>query len=313
MVKYIEKIQYAGEDVQYVGGDFSRGKWNFKNPLPLITNQTFTPGYYDSYDLSEYIPNDGHDYEVMFSMRSHTGNTDNNTCHWWVRSGSKDNYWLQARIVGVRTNVGSYDMASATVIIPIHATDRAIGFYLETGSHATGSTYLTIHGYRKINNTNKEEELLLQQPFYFLFNNDNETYTFGGTITVGKWVVLPKTIISGVSIPKDTVYSIDLSEYLPEDDTYTYECIIDGTVTTTSTTGEYTCFYIDIEDDDGNIASTEVASLYVRSGATKYNYFNTRIPVRANNRTIKVRNGGKNSSITLSLRSEGYRRMGYYG
>lgn len=311
MVKYIEKIQYAGEEPQYVSGVFFRDKWNFKNPLPLITSQAFQPGDYVTYDLSEYIPNDGNDYEVMFSMRSHTGNTDNNQCHWWVRSGSKDNYWLQARIVGVRTNVGNYDMASATIIIPVHAADRTIGFYLETGSHATGSTYLTIHGYRKINNTNKDE--LVQQLFYFLFNNDSETYTFGGTITDGKWVVPSNlSLISGASISKNTEHIIDLSEHLPPDDTYTYECIIDGTITTSSTTGEYTCFYIDIEDDDGNIASTEVASLYVRSGATKNNYFNTRVQVRANNRTIKVRNVGT-SNITLNLRLEGYRRMGYYG
>ena len=312
MVKYIEKIQYAGEEPQYVKGDFFRGKWDFKESLPLITAQTFKPGDYFDYDLSKYLPDDGHDYEVMFSMRTHTGTTANNQCHWWVRSGSKDNYWLQARVTGVRTNTANHEIASATCIIPIKATDKYIGFFLATGSHNTGGTWCTIHGFRKINNNTEDDiEKTLLQSLVFDNNGDKERYILGGDITAGKWKAKNEVVLTEVAIPKKYEYNVNLSPFLPEDEN-DYECIIDGTVATSATSGEYTILFLGIEDENNNKANIEVASLYVRSGANKYNYFNIHVPIYYKNRTINIFNDGT-SNISLNLRLEGYRRMGYYG
>lgn len=305
MVDYIDKVQYAGQEPQYIESECFQGKWVYKY-LSLASNATAPPDTWSKYSLSNYLPDDGHDYEVLATLESNTGTAANNSVFWWVRSG--DSNWISCRPCAVRTCTASAEKCAGAVIIPIRANDKIIGSYLESGAQTSGSYWFRCYGYRKlgINNWNDNN---LHNTIKF----DNKELQFGGVATTGKWQPKSVTLLSNyvISAQVDNVpgeVTVDLKSHLPQDN-YDYECIIDGTSTTSSTNGQSVvlrAWLYDIND------KFQICANIVRSGATKVSYFNYRIPVRrSQDNLIKIINTGTSTSTT-NLRLRAIRRLGVY-
>ncbi len=305
MVDYIEKIQLAGQEPQYIQSDCFQGKWKYKY-LSLASNAIANPDTWSKYSLANYLPDDGHDYEVLATIESNTGTAANNSVFWWVRSG--DNNWISCRPCAVRTSTASAENCAGAVIIPVRANDKVIGSYLESGAQTSGSYWFRCYGFRKLGindwNNNASKDTIQ-------FNN--KELQFGGIITTGKWIPKGINLLSSYVIPAQAnnvpgEVVVNLTDNLPKDN-YDYECIIDGTSTTSATNGQYVVLRAWLYDINDRF---QICANIVRSGATKVSYFNYRIPVRRDQgNLVKIVNTGTSTSTT-NLRLRAYRRLGIY-
>ena len=301
MVDYIEKIQYNGHEPQYIQSDCFRGEWVWKY-LSLSSQTTYNPSDKIVYSLDDYLPKDNYDYEVLATVETNTGSTAGNAAYIWVVSGS--GWSFRGRVCAVRTSTASNEKSAGSILLPIMSNDRAIALHLESGAHTTGSTWFRVYGYRRLGRNDWESTNAYEK---MQFNNGS--IPFGGEVLPGKWIVNSKTILNNYVIPAlvDNVngtVDADLTSFIPNDG-YDYECLIDGTVWTDSTNGHYVVLRTYIWELKTQF---QIAALTVRSGATKTNYFNFKLPIRHDKKVIRLINTGSSVANT-NLRIQAYRRM----
>ena len=94
-------------------------------------------------DISSYIPNDNYNYEILVWASISTSSTSGSIAHCGVKS---DIITDEVIICQCRTRASSNVNSGGNAIIPIHnRTITLVGF-----SSNTGSTYLSLGGYRRI-------------------------------------------------------------------------------------------------------------------------------------------------------------------
>jgi hypothetical protein len=119
------------------------GQW-VDSLLTLASSGTTAPTSDINYDLSSYLPNDGHNYEVLIAGRATTDSTSGNTVILFVHSSilTTDIYITQAI-----TRTSSTMSARGSVILPI-GTNRILTLAGISGNAGTFGLYLV--GYRRI-------------------------------------------------------------------------------------------------------------------------------------------------------------------
>lgn len=123
------------------------GKW-VRQSLHIINSETAFPlgsQQYRDYDISSYLPNDGHIYELAVEILAFSGSSTNATSHWWV-SDILGVY--QACSCGGRAYSNARDQQYANGIIPM--ANRTLRLYCTSTGSAPTIAVLRLHGYRKV-------------------------------------------------------------------------------------------------------------------------------------------------------------------
>lgn len=123
------------------------GKWVRKS-LHIINGETVFPldsQQYRDYDISSYLPNDGHIYELLVEILAFSGSSTNATSHWWV-SDILGVY--QTCSCGGRAYSNARDQQYANGIIPM--ASRTLRLYCSSTGTAPTIAILRLCGYRKV-------------------------------------------------------------------------------------------------------------------------------------------------------------------
>ena len=130
---------------EVITGDNTRFDGQWVGSSLRIANQTTAPTTDIDYDLSSYLPNDGHDYEVAFNVSGFTASTANSQIVIRLSSSIFTANVARARV----PNNSSISMpAEGTVILPIPASDKRVTLLGITSN--TGNITLDALGYRRI-------------------------------------------------------------------------------------------------------------------------------------------------------------------
>ena len=150
-----------------IGGDIADGKFIGSNSTIYSGKPSYS--FYKTINISNYLPNDNYDYEVIFNSHLYTGATSGNYVDARIASGTKNssNFSNATSLTGgrINTRTASVRETACSGILPIHASDRNISlFYSGSGtipSSNSNNIALTLNGYRRIgkntieNNTSK--------------------------------------------------------------------------------------------------------------------------------------------------------------
>lgn len=123
------------------------GRW-MRQSLHIINKDTVFPlgsQKYRDYDISSYLPNDGHIYELAVEILAFSGSSTNATAHWWV-SDTLGVY--QACSCGGRAYSDARDQQYANGIIPM--ASRTLRLYCSSSGKAPTIGVLRLTGYRKV-------------------------------------------------------------------------------------------------------------------------------------------------------------------
>ena len=123
------------------------GKWVRKS-LHIINGETVFPlgsQQYRDYDISNYLPNDGHIYELAVEILAFSGSSTNATAHWWV-SDILGVY--QACSCGGRAYSNARDQQYANGVIPM--ASRTLRLHCSSTGTAPTIAVLRLCGYRKV-------------------------------------------------------------------------------------------------------------------------------------------------------------------
>lgn len=123
------------------------GKW-VRQSLRIINSETAFPlgsQQYRDYDISNYLPNDGHIYELAVEILAFSGSATGAISHWWV-SDILGVY--QACSCGGRAYSNSRDQQFANGIIPM--ASRTLRLYCSSTVAAPTIAILRLCGYRKV-------------------------------------------------------------------------------------------------------------------------------------------------------------------
>ena len=132
----IEEIKANRSDVD--------GQWVIKY-YTVFNAQTFTAGQEVIYDLSDYLPNDGYNYEVIATAYGRTGSVSGNACSTEIRSTNSN--WIRLGRAVTRTASSMMYSGSSNIVIE---ADRKIIYANADGSGTSGSCALNFTAYRRI-------------------------------------------------------------------------------------------------------------------------------------------------------------------
>lgn len=128
-----------------VDTDAIDGPWVNKN-YTVFTSVTFTEDQVVEYDLSQYLPNDNNNYEVIVSCYGRTGKTSGNACGSSVYTSVITTAIRLGRAVTRTSNDADY---SGTGIIVV-GTDRKITYRNMDSSGTSGVCGLFCNAYRRL-------------------------------------------------------------------------------------------------------------------------------------------------------------------
>lgn len=299
---YIERIETLNGDIKDIGGDKFDGQWVYKTKV-LISNVTLSTNKAQNIvcSLKDYLPNDGHMYEVIINAWGNTGTASGNRIDVRLFAGSSSTdgtkvFYQYLRSVITRTNSTRY--FGGSVILPILPTDQALIMRNTTSTAGTGNKItLNVYGYRRIN-TNTEGNYLKS------ISSGNMDIPFGGNNFNGRWTYAYKSLFYAKSFSTcNNIY--DISDYLPKDN-YVYEVLMEGYSRTGSSAGNSVQFTI--RDQATNIGRT-TSRIVTRASSSVIDSYNCILPITANRKIkIDVATSGTSGNCALTLR--GYRRVG---
>lgn len=299
---YIERIETLNGDIKDIGGDKFDGQWIYKTKV-LLSNVTLTTNKVQNIvcSLKDYLPNDGHMYEVIINAWGNTGTASGNRIDVRLFAGSSSTdaskvFYQYLRSVITRTNSTRY--FGGSVILPILPTDQALIMRNTSSTAGTGNKItLNVYGYRRIN-TNTEGNYLKS------ISSGNMDIPFGGNNFNGRWTYSSKRLFYDKTFTtSNNVY--DISDYLPKDN-YVYEVLMEGYTTTGSSAGNSVQFTI---TDQATNISRVVSRILTRSSSSVIDSYNCILPITAN-RKIKVDVVTSGTSGNCGLSLSGYRRVG---
>ena len=123
------------------------GRW-MRQSLSIINGDTVFPlgsHKYRDYDISNYLPNDGHIYELAVEIVAFSGSSTNAWSHWWV-SDILGVY--QTCSCGGRAYSKVRDQQYSTGIIPM--ASRTLRLHCTSTGTAPTISVLRLCGYRKV-------------------------------------------------------------------------------------------------------------------------------------------------------------------
>lgn len=142
IISFAPKLPFRAADENDIDG-----RW-MRQSLRIINGETVFPlgsQQYRDYDISNYLPNDGHIYELAVEILAFSGSSTNATSHWWV-SDILEVY--QVCSCGGRAYSNARDQQYANGIIPM--ASRTLRLYCSSTGSAPTIAILRLCGYRKV-------------------------------------------------------------------------------------------------------------------------------------------------------------------
>lgn len=115
------------------------------SPLTIANSVAVSSSNVD-YSLASYLPNDGYNYEVLFTGAGFTDSTSGHFSRVTLTSDLVDDY---VNMLQVRTRTASTCDAAGSCIIPV-GTGRTITFVGSTSANFAGTYTLVARCYRRI-------------------------------------------------------------------------------------------------------------------------------------------------------------------
>ena len=132
-----------------IGGDVADGPWVIAD-RSVYSGVTFTKGSH-SYEVSNYLPEDGCPYEVLVQHYGRTGSTSGNGCTLWVENTTDIFGNPPLSYIITRSSSNVMDSSSALLICTQNSGKITLNVN-NTNSTTTGSCGLTLVAYRRIGN-----------------------------------------------------------------------------------------------------------------------------------------------------------------
>ena len=142
IISFAPKLPFRAADYNDIDG-----RWRSQS-VEIINGETVFPlgsQQYRDYDISNYLPNDGHIYELAVEIIAFSGSSTNATSHWWV-SDSLGVYPTCS--CGGRAYSNTRDEQYAIGRIPM--ATRTLRLYCSSTGTAPTIRMLKLSGYRKV-------------------------------------------------------------------------------------------------------------------------------------------------------------------
>lgn len=289
MVDYIAKI-----NEQTINGK------NFDSPyvnsgITCLDGVSIAKSSNKTVSLTSYLPDDGHDYEVIFMARALTTNTSGAVADFYVYSGNTSGIQVHAGYANTRT--ASTEDTIHTFSLVIKGDNRNIVARNANGTHAF-TAYLYARSYRRLG-FNNDSDVTNISKIKLLPNN--QTIPIGGNNFDGAWVNSDLTLHSNTSIAANFNQSYSLSNYLPKDG-QNYLVAITGYGSTGSTSGNSIWIKATTNTD------YYVCGCRTRTKSSRAAGGTAIIPLFNGSRSITITNGSTAGTGAILIR--GYRRIG---
>lgn len=295
MTNYVENIQING--INYpVGGTAFDGQW-VMSVRDLLSNVSINSGDTAAnrkwVSLSSYLPDDGHDYEILLHGSASTGATSGNSVRLKVLVPPSDTT-IDTYLWGGRTRTASTHTGSGCTRVIISKDDRRIG-YCNTGSATATGVYSTVYAYRRIGNNNFDNPISNIQ-------DGSNIYSFGGNTSNGLWTVSSRTLQSETSMAANATKTFSLADYLPNDE-HDYEVLFSATAKTTSTSGAQAECRLQLS----STANFNITRCQTRGSSYNISYGSIIFPIFHNNKSITI---STRYACSISCSISAYRRIG---
>ena len=279
-------------DFQQVGGKSFDGGWiaSVKN---LATDVSLGAQGTHTYDLSNYLPNDGYGYEVLLECTAITGTTSGNSFTLCAVTGNTETYNM-LRLVSTNTRSNSTSIAYGSGRLVIPAGTRTFKIYNE---YQAGTYNLDVKMYRRINHNSGCEKV----------NLSGAERKIGGEQFDGQWVWKSQKLAYNVTINSKATLTYDVSSYLP-DDGYAYELLFGDCQANTGATSGNNALILAITDMTVNNVRLMGKNTRTASTETTLNGCIV-IPVHRE-RKVYIYNSANQNATNLYVILKAYRRLG---
>lgn len=311
MPNYVSKIN-VNNSTYSIGGDNFDGQW-VKSALALLSNVTLSGGKYYTYSLSNYLPNDSYDYEVIFSGDSTSTASSGKVCQLTLFSGTTTSDTAGWRLNRCQARTDATVTAGGVARIPILKSDRNVTVFTQDCTTNNTGTYLTCCGYRRIGKNGSSSSYIRNINSYPIggvnFNGSNIIFTTdrSGTVAGGTEHNL---LFTDATLTTSALYArYSVSSIIPNDG-YDYELCISVWSRPPETKGNYS----NLQVIQGTYTTRPEYSLKVggrraRTAADYQDFKTVWLPISANDKYITFFNIG-NSTVTYNCMVHGYRRIG---
>lgn len=305
MTNYITNITYPS-GTQTVGGtQFDDGWVN-----SVVSWDTFTLAQESekTFDLSEILPADGYDYEIVLNCHGSTKTTSGNAIAMDLNPGSIYNSSTAIRACRCVTRTSSSSMTGGNVNLCILANNRSFTVYNNggSGSGTSGPLYVSLKKYRRIGTNDREEKYIEK---INVSGTSVISVPIGGKIIDSGWVRPSNKDLwtSGSFSPTVSSREIDLSSILPNDG-YNYDCLITVTARSEATSGKYCSLWLKSDFETG---TTCVGRVMPRSNAYRTVGKNALITVGTRRKLYLHNSDSADSNVTnINVYLTGYKRVG---
>lgn len=211
-----------------IGGDTFDGQFT-KSFLTVFNDVNIASGGETAeVSLANYLPNDGHYYEIQCAVWAKTPATTGATNHIWI-----DGSLLGALPVYQRSVTGEAAEQHGNTIIVAKSTSN---LKLTNTGAALAVADFRLYGYKRLGTNNDSNNYISN------IEIPNNSLTVGGNNFNGEIVANSLTIFSGTTLVSSSgIVKADLSSYLPDNTaTYAVQVVAYGrTATNTTTTSNY--------------------------------------------------------------------------
>lgn len=152
MTNYINTINVKGTAIG-VGGEIADGQWTLKK-VTVFSSTKFTETGIKTYEISNYLPDDTYNYEILITSYNRAGNTN-------ITAGTTSSWWVYAS--GFNSNLlGGYSRCTTTssvidqkqAILPAKQSNGVLTLNINNtsvgGTNGTGNCGLYLVGYRRV-------------------------------------------------------------------------------------------------------------------------------------------------------------------
>lgn len=304
MTNVISKIT-TPDGTETIGGSPFDGQW-VKSVKTLLSNASLAASGSQTIDLSTYLPDTTHRWEVIFEVRGNTGTTSGNTIRLLLGSTTSGNAYYRDWACRTRTSSSEYTGGSASIVINAGEAKVVIQ---NTESSAASGVYVIASHYRCLGWN--EHSTAPQNQIENIKIPNGTTIPFGGDNFDGQWYSYNNTelaILSSASLNSSTSTSVDISSYIPNDG-YAYELLIRGYCRTSTTSGNNVFIRV------GAYNATDANNPLLMRGLTRTASYrniagNCLLPISATQRKIYIYNAGNATATTMTIQITGIKRVG---
>lgn len=125
------------------------GQWVYSS-IAIADSVTWNSSHgIKTYSLNNYLPNDGYNYEILFSGSCDTGTTSANFINIYIGINNVNENVI-CRLCTARTRTASSNQSSGSSNIIIPSNMRQLVVYGSTSSNANGTYSLFVAAYRRV-------------------------------------------------------------------------------------------------------------------------------------------------------------------